>query len=57
MLPGYKLMQASGPGAPRAFGAHGIYRLRDGFGRRQQRVNELGFRLDAAWRAELREQG
>jgi exodeoxyribonuclease VII large subunit len=29
-------------------------RLRDGFGRRQQRVDELRFRLDAAWRASLR---
>jgi exodeoxyribonuclease VII large subunit len=32
-----------------------LSRLRDGFGRRQQRVDEMRFRLEAAWSASLRQ--
>jgi exodeoxyribonuclease VII large subunit len=49
----YKLMQTSERYARLSVDA-AFARLRDGFGRRQQRVDELRFRMDAAWRAELR---
>ena len=50
----YKLMQAR-EGYARLSVPAAFARLRDGFGRRQQRVDEMRFRLDAAWRASLRQ--
>jgi len=45
----YKLMQASERLARLSIDAS-FARLRNAFGRRQQRVDELGFRMEASWR-------
>lgn len=49
----YKLMQARERFA-RLSPEAAFARLRDGFNRRQQRVDELRFRMEAAWRAHAR---